>query len=392
VNQAQAGRDLITGKEIHIHQVSEATLHPLHQLPPPPPAFTGREEELADLEEQLTTTSAAGATISGKHAGLQGMGGVGKTALALVLAHRLKDRYPGAQLFLNLRGADPEHRPPAPPAEIMQSVIHAFRPEARLPETLDALAPTYHSVLNDAGSVLLLLDNAADADQVRPLLPPSKCLLLVTSRAQFTLPGLAARNLDCLPPARAQELLLKLAKRLQGYEGEAAELCGHLPLALEVFAGAANNRSLTSVPELLGRLRTRQEKLEPVEAAFQVSYELLTEELGRCWRLLAVFPASFDLRAAAAVWGEAAQASAAGVHATRAEAGPGGPANPQAGTPGLLESAREAMQALVNANLVEWNGDNGRFRLHDLVRQFCEEKLRASRLAACRTYPQQDFY
>jgi hypothetical protein len=93
------------------------------------------------------------------------MGSVGKTALAVVLAHRFKDRYPDAQLCLNLRGTDPAHRPPVTPVEAMQNIIHVFRPEARLPDSLDELAPIYNSVLNDAGRVLLLLDNAVDANK-----------------------------------------------------------------------------------------------------------------------------------------------------------------------------------------------------------------------------------
>lgn len=120
-------------------------------------------------------------------------------------------------------------RLPTPPADVMQSVIHAFHPEARLPETLEKPAPIYRSVLTDARRVLLLLDNAADADQVRPLVPPTNCLLLVTSRSQFTLPGLATRNLDCLPPDKSVELLWRLAKRFQPASAEvkdAAELCG----------------------------------------------------------------------------------------------------------------------------------------------------------------------
>ena len=322
---------------------------PLHQLLPPPPAFTGREEELADLEKQLA--SGGGVAISGKHAGLQGMGGVGKTALALVLAHRLKGRFPDAQLFLNLRGADPDKRPPVAPVEAMQHIIHCFQPEARLPETLDALAPIYHSVLSQAGRVLLLLDNAADAGQVHPLLPPPNCLLLVTSRAKINLPGLAARNLDCLPPAKSCELLLKLAPRIKGHEGTAVQLCGHLPLALEVFAGAVKDRSLTPVPELIERLRQRKDKLSPVEAAFQVSFELLAEPLRRRWTLLGVFPAGFHLAAAAAVWEEE------------------------------VAAARDVMQSLVNASLVETNAVNDRFRLHDLVRQFCEGKLTEAKLS-----------
>lgn len=331
----------------------------LHQLPPEPPAFTGRDDELADLERQLTGDHAAGATISGKHAGLQGMGGVGKTALATVLAHRLAARYPDAQLFLNLRGADLVRRAVLTPAEAMQAVIRCFHPEARLPETVEELAPIYLSVLTGAGRVLLLMDNAADAAQVRPLVPPAGCLLLVTSRAQFSLPGLATRNLDCLRPEKSRELLLRLAPRLRGLEKDAAELCGHLPLALEVFAGAVNDKRLTPLNERVERLRARLEKLAPVDAAFQVSYELLNEELRRKWTVLAVFPASFDLRAAAAVWSPGFSQSEP----------------PEGGTPNETDAARDAMQALVNASLVEFNAGNGRFRLHDLVRQFCAGRL-----------------
>ena len=326
-----------------------------HQLPSSPPNFTGRDEELAKLEKELTSAHKLGANISGRHAGLQGMGGVGKTALATVLAHRLKDRYPDAQLYLNLRGADPEHRPPVAAADAMQSIIHVFHPEAKLPEALDQLRPIYHGVLNEAGRVLLFLDNAADGAQVKPLLPPANCLMLVTSRNHFSLPGLAARNTDCLRPEKSQELLLKLSKRIKGFEKDAAELCGHLPLALEVFAGVVNDNTTYSVADLLERLRRQPSKLTRAEAAFQVSYDLLAENLRRRWTALAVFPASFDLRAAAAVWADGGGAS---VPASRAS-----------------DSARAAMQALVNASLVEWNEANGRFRLHDLVRQFLGGKL-----------------
>ena len=273
------------------------------------------------------------------------MGGVGKTALSVVLAHRLKDRYPDAQLFLNLRGADPDHRPPVPPADAMQFIIHSFRPEARLPESVDELTSIYHSVLTASGRTLLVLDNAADAAQVRPLVPPRNCLLLVTSRQQFQVPGMVSRNLDCLSPSESHALLLKLAQRLEDHADRAAELCGYLPPALEVFAGTVTTKRLYPVSELLERLRARQDKLLPVEAAFQVSYELLAEDLRRQWVQLSVFPASFDLQAAAELWGKDADAT------------------------------RESMQTLVYSSVVAWNESNGRFRLHDLVKQFCERRL-----------------
>ena len=324
----------------------------LHQLPSSPAHFTGRDEELAGLEKELTAAQAVGATISGVRTKLQGAPGVGKTALATVLAHKLKDRYPDAQLYLNLRGAGADMHgqhssavKPVTPVVAMQSIIHAFHPEEKLPEELDKLSVKYNGVLNEAGRVLLFLDNAADVEQVRPLLPPTNCLLLVTSRSQFTLPGLVSRDIDCLLPENSQKLLLKLAPRIKGHDVEAAELCGHLPLALEVFAGVVSDKKLYLVPDLLRRLREGREKLAPVEAAFQVSYDLLADNLRKRWTLLAVFPASFDLAAAEAVWEEKA------------------------------DSGREAMQLLVNASLVEFNEANGRFRLHDLLRQFCDGKL-----------------
>ena len=294
-------------------------------------------------------------------AGVQGTGGVGKTALAVVLAHRLKDRYPDAQLYLNLRGAgesgdtySTKNVPAVTSAEAMRTVIQSFKPDAKLPATLARLTPIYRSELVEAGRVLLVLDNAANADQVQPLLPPANCLLLLTSRTQIHIPGLATRNLDYFLPEKSRELLLALSPRLKGFEFEAADLCGHLPLALQVFARAVNEKKLTPVNELIQRLREGKDRLAPVDAAFQVSYEFLDHELRRKWTLLAVFPGNFDLGAAAAVW-EKSQ----GVQLSTVD----------------LSEARDAMQALFNANLVEWNNGTGRFRLHDLVRQFCDSKL-----------------
>jgi tetratricopeptide (TPR) repeat protein len=336
-----------------LHRIEEdrnapGSLLSLHQLPPAPPEFRGRDEELQGLEAALNANGAAGATISARQAGLQGMGGVGKTALAIVLAHRLKERYPHAQLFLNLRGADPQRRAPMTPQQAMQEIIHLFRPTAQLPDDLEALQREYHGVLNQAGRVLLLLDNAAGAEQVRPLVPPADCLLLVTSRTQFSLPGLVARNLDCLEPHESEALLGRLAPRLNEHAHEAADLLGHLPLALEVFAGAANASRLLPPAQLVERLRQKQERLDAVNAAFQISAELLDADLRRRWMQLAVFPASFTLQAAAALWGSEEEAT------------------------------RLALEELLNASLLEYNENVGRFRLHDLIRQFCDAQLSAA--------------
>jgi tetratricopeptide (TPR) repeat protein len=314
--------------------------------------------------------------VSAQQAGLHGLAGVGKTALAVVLAHRSKDRYPEAQLYLNLRGADPERRPPLTPVEAMQRIIHCFHPEARLPSNSDQLLATYQSVLVQAGRALLLLDDAINADQVRPLLPPANCLLIVTSRTQLQLPNLATCNLDCLKPEKSWGLLLKLAPRIEGHEKEAAELCGHLPLALEVFAGAIGDKKLYPVTELIMRLRGRQEKLVPVDAAFQVSYDSLSEDLCRFWIMLSVFGGSFDLHAAETVWCLNNLSRFMLKNAIEPTTICDGPQRSQeCNAPADINRARDIMQDLVNANLVEWTESSQRFRLHDLLLQFCHEKL-----------------
>jgi len=243
----------------------------------------------------------------------------------------------------------------------MRFIIRTFLPEASFPKPSDELAVLYRSVLNEAGRVLLMFDNAADAEQIRPLLPPPNCLLLVTSRKQFNLPGLTTHNTDCLKPAKSQELLVTLAPRIKGYEKEAAELCGHLPLALEVFASTISYHNISEPRQILDDFRNRRKKLDAVDAAFQVSYELLSEELRLRWRLLAVFPDSFDIWAATAIWGKISYSP-----------DPKGSISLQAASQAETQSN---LQALVNASLVEWNKNTRRLRLHSLVRQFCDSKL-----------------
>src|SRR5262249_37659171 len=150
----------------------------LRQLPPPPPDFTGREKELADLRQNLS----ADVTISG----VRGMGGVGKTALALKLADELKNSYSDAQFYLDLKGVSAQ---PLTATDAMRHIIYAYHPAAHLPEEAYQLAAIYRSVLHDQRA-LLLMDNAKDADQVAPLIPPATCVMLVTSRHHFTIPGL----------------------------------------------------------------------------------------------------------------------------------------------------------------------------------------------------------
>jgi tetratricopeptide (TPR) repeat protein len=150
-----------------------------------------------------------------------------------------------------------------------------------------------------------------------------------------------------------------------------------------------NDKNLYPMDDLLERLRSRQDKLAPVDAAFEVSYELLSEDLRRRWRLLAVFPASFDLPAAAAVWGARASPHAASgvapdASVERPAGGDAGQSDRDGRAPQNLDADRDAMQTLVNASLVEWNKASDRFRLHDFVRQFCDGKLNEDERIAAR--------
>jgi len=314
----------------------------LHQLRPPLEDFVGREEELAEL---LRAVEQRGATISG----VRGMGGVGKTELALVLADRLKDHYPDAQIFLDMKGASAEEgaiTEPLSAADAMAHVIQSYRPEAKLPESEGALSGLYHSVL-DGQSALLLMDNAREAAQVEPLIPPKGCVLLVTSRWHFTLPGLKAKNLNALPPDDARKLLLKIGPRIKKHAEEVARLCGYLPLALRVTGSAIAEHPDLDLADTLRRLGDGRERLQltGAEASLSLSYDLLPPEQQALWRALAVFPGDFDPAGAAAVWGMEP------------------------------DPAREALSELRRYSLVEWNEKTRRYRLHDLARDFADARL-----------------
>src|ERR1039458_10037664 len=190
----------IVGGDKHVHEAPLPVIAALHQLPPPPADFTGRTTELAELRAAIEK---GGVHISG----LQGQGGVGKTALALKLAAELAPKFPDAQIYLDLKGVSEK---PLTAAEAMSHVLRTFHPEAKLPEKEDDLCAHFRSVLHNK-RVLLLMDNAKDAAQVKSLIPPAGCTLLVTSRYRFTLPGLHQKNLDTLPPEDAKKLLLSIS-------------------------------------------------------------------------------------------------------------------------------------------------------------------------------------
>jgi len=326
----------------------------LFQLPPPPGDFTGRE---ADLRELLQAIEHGGVHISG----LQGQGGVGKTALALKLAAELAPRFPDAQIFLDLKGA-PKNLTgagdkPLTAAEALGFVLRSFHPEAKLPEGENELHAIFCSVLHGK-RVLLLMDNARDAAQVQLLIPPAGSALLVTSRPAFALPGLKQKKLDTLPPGDAKKLLLAIAPRIGNAAEAIAKSCGYLALALRLAATAIAEHTDLDPESYAKKLADESKRmsllpqagLDPsMEASIGLSYNLLSNlldpEMQTRWRMLGVFPDSFDVLAAAAVW----------------ETGD--------------DAAQGTLSDLVKLSMLDWDEATHRYRLHDLMRDFARGKL-----------------
>ncbi|MBN1322754.1 MAG: tetratricopeptide repeat protein [Methanotrichaceae archaeon] len=306
---------------------------PPREIPPRSQDFTGRDDELRDLLSSFKR----GATI----VGLRGMGGVGKTALALVLAEQLKDRFPDGQIFVQMAGTSEK---PLEPSEAMAHVIRAYHPELKMPDNKYELQGLYNSVLSGK-SVLLLLDNASDRGQVKPLLPPSGCAMIFTSREKFALPGLEKRDLYFLPLEDSEKLLLQIARRIGDHAEDLAKLCGCLPIALRNAAYTLAERDDLGLQEYLNRLKDGRKRLELVEASFSLSYGLLSPELKKLWSMLSVFPSDFDRVGAAAVWETD------------------------------YDSAAEVLSDLLKLSLVEYLESEGRYHQHDLARIFADDRL-----------------
>jgi hypothetical protein len=332
------------------------------QLPADLPSFTSRGDELAALDAILarTTDPPTAAVIS-----LSGTAGVGKTALALHWAHRVADRFPDGQLYVDLRGFDPTGSAMSPD-EAIRGFLDAVGVTARcIPASLDARAGRYRSLL--AGRrMLVVLDNARDTDQVCPLLPGAPgCLVLVTSRNQLT--SLVAKEgahpvtLDLLAPDEALQLLTRrLGPARVAGELDAAEdiiaSCARLPLALSIVAARAASHPTFRLADLAADLRSRHNGLdafdggEPVtdaRALFSWSYHALSDPAARLFRLLGLHPGP-DI-------GNLAAASLAGIPVAR---------------------ARSLLAQLTRAHLVTERAP-GRYAFHDLLRTYAAELARA---------------
>ena len=285
------------------------------QLPADVAGFTGRSEDMRELDALLADGDPGAVPITV----LAGAPGVGKSALAVHWAHRVRHRFPDGQLYLNLMGH--AAAPPLSPAEALTRLLRSLdvAPD-RVPTDVTDAAALFRSLLADTRT-LLVLDDAGQADQVRPLLPGGPgCHVLVTSRA--ALPGLVARNgarrltLATLDPADSRALLVRLlGSERAAAESEAvdklARLCGHLPLALRI--AAANVLGSSGPPErrveaFVERLRSGNRLAElavPADAdamvrgAFDLSYAALPTAARELFRVLSVVPGG-DVTAATA--------------------------------------------------------------------------------------------
>jgi DNA-binding SARP family transcriptional activator len=330
------------------------------QLPPDPAGFAGRVEHLRQLDAVLSDArSGSGAAIV--ICAIAGSAGVGKTALAVHWAHQVRDRFPDGQLYVNLRGFDPTGSAMAP-ADAVRGFLQALDvPADRIPADLDARIGLYRSLLADK-QVLVVLDNARDADQVRPLLPgASGCLALVTSRDRLgslvAVEGAYPIMVDLLTPVEARLLLrVRLGAHRVAAEPDAADRiidrCARLPLALAVVCARAASHpgfALSALADELGQSRTSLDALDggdtatDVRAVFSWSYHALSEGAARLFRLLGVHPGP-DISVAAA-------ASLGGL---------------------APRQVRLLLAELSRAHLISEHKP-GRYMLHDLLRAYAHE-------------------
>ncbi|MFD0560563.1 DNA-binding SARP family transcriptional activator [Stackebrandtia endophytica] len=361
IQAADASLNPVSAKTVHIGRVVP------QQLPAVASGFVGRAAELSAVTRAVTERSTTSALIVG-------MAGVGKTAMAVRWAHREAERFPDGQLFTDLRGFTPET--PVQTDEVLGSFLRSLGVNpAQIPDDLDERIALYRSMTGEK-QLLVVLDNAADPDQVRDLLPGGdRCFAVVTSRDAMS--GLVASEgahrtrLGVLDLADARELVAQLVPDIDtasiGLDdealGELVTLCGGLPLALRIAFAELIDQAGRSVSDYLAELRdTGLRNLSimgdpnaAVEPAFELSYQRMPETGRRLFRTLGLIPSqTFGVAATAAMltWSVARTAA--------------------------------NLRAMVAANLLEPIG-TGRYRLHDLVREYANRRaLAEDGQAACR--------
>lgn len=331
------------------------------QLPAPARHFVGRDSAMSELDRLCEAASGDSVIISV----IRGTGGVGKTALAVRWAHRAAGRFPDGQLFVNLRGFDPASEP-LTPGEAIRGFLDSFAvPGERIPVGLDAQASLYRTLLSGR-RMLIVLDNARDVDQVRPLLPGSPgCMAIVTSRHELT--GLVADEgaqpltLDLLTTDEARRLLASHLGEVRlnaepAATGELVTRCAQLPLALAIIAARAAAHPTFPLATFSAELADAQRRLDAVDggdphtqmrSVLSWSYRRLSTQAARLLRLLGLHRGK-DITVAAA--------------------------SNLAGVP--MNQARQLLSDLARAHLVT-EQSMGRYSLHDLLSAYAMEQAQA---------------
>ncbi|MER6199599.1 BTAD domain-containing putative transcriptional regulator [Streptomyces sp. NPDC001586] len=323
-------------------------------LPYDLPDFTGRAKELAELFDYVQDEG-RGAERYSRIVAIDGMGGMGKTTLAVRAAHRLAGGYPDGQLHIDLHGFTPGGLPVSPASALDSLLRTVGTPGDRIPEDLEGRTALWRSKL-DGRRMLLLFDNAVDAAQIRPLLPASPgCLVLITSRGRLLdLDGVEWVSIGMMEPEDSTSLMTEtLGTTRVAAEPEAsaelAELCGHLPLALRIATARLRNRPRWTVRYLVERLRDEKRRMDElssgersVAATLRLSYLAMDEEYRTAFRILSLYPcAGTDVYSAAALLGTA------------------------------VRDAEDALEFLLDVHLVQ-QPDIGLYTFHDLVRSFAQ--------------------
>ncbi|MEV8063160.1 ATP-binding protein [Streptomyces antimycoticus] len=362
-----SARDVVQAGQVlggvHFHSPAAVSVEvPVpRQLPGDVHGFVGRAAELDQLDALLHDGDGPDGAASVVL--IAGTAGVGKTSLAIRLAHRASHRFPHGQFFVNLRGYDAG--PPLEPATALERFLRALGvPGPALPTGLDERAELYRSLLADK-QVLVVVDNAATAGQARPLLPGTAgCLTVVTSRHRLS--GLAVRDgarritLGMLNEQESSDLITTATR---GYRtgddpaqiAELARLCAHLPLALRIAAERAATHPMLTLSELTAQLRDEstlwealsspdQEEADAVRTVFAWSYRTLPPPAASLFRLLGLHPGpDFSVHAAAALAGQEVRHSS-----------------------GLLD-------LLAGAHLIEPTSAD-RYQFHDLLRAYATDQ------------------
>ncbi|MEU6972971.1 BTAD domain-containing putative transcriptional regulator [Kitasatospora aureofaciens] len=330
---------------------SDGSVRPA-QLPPDISDFSGRAEAVRELAEALAGADRSALAV----VSISGMGGIGKSTLAVRVAHRIRDRYPDGQLHADLRGSSGE---PADAGAVLGSFLGALGVAAAdLPRALEDRSRLLRSLL-DGRRVLLLLDDARDHDQLRPLLPGSAdCGVILTGRTR--LPGLSARahvDLEVFAADEALELLRQVVGGARVADEHAAavelvELCGGLPLAVRIVAARLAARPRWALARLVAALTDERHRIDRLRAGslavttvFEHGYRQLNGVQAYAFRTLAPF-----------TWPTIALDAAAAALGLR------------------REDAEEVLESLVDAALLE-SPRPGRYRYHELLRNYAEQRL-----------------